>query len=120
MAIRSHLSTGTDIRTKNMWLAAFLVILTGIIHIYIGIVELRIPLFLAGIGFFIGIGIVKFGYGGEGIFLIGAIYTMAQILLWMVYYGVLQEDAFTLIGIVDKIIQIPLVFILLYLYSQSK
>ena len=37
--------------TRLQWLAVALVVITGVIHVYAGIIEGRIPVALAGVGY---------------------------------------------------------------------
>ena len=97
------------------WIALELVFVTGVLHIYAGVVEGRIPLTLAGIGFLGTIGLYLVDYRRRLLSLVGIVYTAVQIPLW---YAV-KAGEFTTVGYVDKAVQVVLVALLVYLYWQT-
>ena len=94
------------------WLAVGLVLLTGIIHIYAGIVEGRLPVTLAGVGFFAAIGLFLLDYRRRQLYLVGVFYTAIQLPLWYVA----KAGEYTALGYTDKAVQIVLIALLAYLY----
>jgi len=98
------------------WLAVALVAVTGIIHVYAGLVEGRIPVTLAGVGFLVAIGLYLADYRRRLLYLVGVLYTAVQIPLWYV----VKAGEFTTIGYLDKGVQVVLVVVLAYLYWQTR
>lgn len=98
------------------WLAVGLVLLTGILHVYAGLVEGRLPLTLAGVGFFGAIVLFLFDYRRRLLYLVGVVYTGIQIPLWYVA----NAGEFTALGYTDKAIQVILVAVLAYLYWSGE
>lgn len=104
-----------SIRTLG-WVAIGLVFVTGVIHVYAGLVEGRIPVALAGFGFLGAIVLYVVGYRRTLLYLVGILYTAVQIPLWYV----VKAGAYTTIGFVDKAVQAVLVLLLAYLYWQTR
>jgi hypothetical protein len=98
------------------WIALGLVFVTGVLHVYAGVVEGRIPVALAGIGFLGAIGLYLVGYRRRLLYLVGIVYTAVQIPLWYV----VKAGEFTTVGYVDKAVQVVLVALLVYLYWQTR
>lgn len=98
------------------WLAMGLVLLTGIFHVYAGIVEGRLPVTLAGVGFFAALGLFLLNFRRQWLYLGGIVYTGVQIPLWYVA----KAGEFTTIGYIDKVIQIVLIVLLVYLYWSKE
>jgi hypothetical protein len=98
------------------WLAVALVAVTGVIHVYAGVVEGRIPVALAGVGFLAAIGLYLVDYRRPLLYLVGIVYTAIQIPLWYV----VKAGEFTTVGYVDKAVQVLLVVVLAYLYWQTR
>ena len=106
----------TESLTRLHWLAILLVFVTGVIHIYAGVIESRIPVSLAGIGFLGAIAVFLFGYRRPLLYLVGVVYTAIQLSLWYV----VKAGEYSTIGYVDKTVQIGLVLLLLYLYWNAR
>lgn len=98
------------------WLAVVLVAVTGLFHIYAGIVEGRIPVALAGVGFLAAIGLYLVDYRSPLLYLVGIVYTAIQIPLWYVA----KAGEFTTVGYLDKAVQVVLIVVLAYLYWQTR
>lgn len=98
------------------WFALFLVLVTGVIHLYSGVIEGRIPVVLAGVGFLGAIILYLLDYRRRLLYVVGALYTAIQIPLWYV----VKAGEYTVIGYVDKAVQVVLVLLLLYLYWGSR
>ncbi|WP_458204911.1 DUF7475 family protein [Haladaptatus sp. NG-SE-30] len=108
------------VRTESIpsigWLTVALIFVTGILHIYAGIVEGRIPLTLAGAGFLGAIVLYLADYRRRLLYLVGIFYTAVQIPLWYVA----NAGEFTTLGYVDKAVQVVLVVLLIYLYWNAR
>ena len=98
------------------WIALGLAFVTGVLHIYAGVVEGRIPVTLAGVGFLAAIGLYLVDYRRPLLYLVGVVYTAVQIPLWYV----VKAGEFTTVGYVDKAVQVVLVVLLVYLYWQTR
>ena len=109
-------SFGTESVTTLGWLAVALVIVTGAIHVYAGVVEGRIPVALAGVGFFGALALYLLNYRRRLLYLVGIVYTAVQLPLWYV----VKAGEFTTVGYVDKAVQVVLILVLAYLYWQSR
>jgi hypothetical protein len=109
-------SVETDSITRVGWLAVALVAITGVLHVYAGAVEGQIPVALAGIGFFAAVGLYLLDYRRRLLYLVGIGYTAVQIPLWYVA----NAGEFSLVGYVDKTVQVVLVAVLVYLYWQTR
>lgn len=98
------------------WLAVVLVVTTGILHVYAGLVEGRIPVALAGVGFLAAVGLYVVDYRRPVLYLVGILYTAVQIPLWYVA----NAGEFTALGYLDKGVQVVLIVVLAYLYWQTR
>jgi hypothetical protein len=98
------------------WLAVVLVLVTGVLHIYSGVIEARIPVLLAGVGFLGAITLYLADYRRRLLYLLGIGYTAIQIPIWFV----VKAGEYTVIGYVDKAVQIVLILVLAYLYWRSR
>jgi hypothetical protein len=101
--------------TRVQWLAVSLVVVTGVLHVYAGFVEGRIPVALAGFGY--GGALVLFfaGYRRRLLYLIGVPYTAVQIPIWLV-----AKSEYGVVDYVDKAIQVVLIAVLVYLYLNAR
>ncbi|MGM0717136.1 MAG: DUF7475 family protein [Halobacteriota archaeon] len=100
--------------TQLQWLAVALVVITGVLHVYAGIVEGRIPVALAGVGYAGALVLFFFDYRRRLLYLIGIPYTAVQIPLWLV-----AKSEYGLIDYVDKAAQVVLILVLIYLYLNT-
>lgn len=107
---------GTDSLTTTHWLAILLVLITGVIHVYAGFVEGRIPVSLAGVGFLGAAVLFLLDYRRSLLYLVGIVYTAVQFPLWYVA----NVGEFTTLGYVDKILQGALIAVLAYLYWKTR
>jgi uncharacterized membrane protein len=106
----------TESISRLGWVAIGLVFVTGVLHVYAGIVEGRIPVSLAGVGFLGAIVLYVVDYRRRLLYLVGILYTVVQIPLWYVA----NAGSFTTLGYVDKAVQVVLVALLAYLYWQTR
>lgn len=98
--------------TATHWFAILLVLVTGGLHVYAGLLEGRIPVALAGVGFFGSVALFLMGFRRLQLYLVGVAYTAVQFPLWYVAYA----GEFTMLGYVDKGAQAVLIVVLAYLY----
>ena len=109
-------SVETDSLTSIHWLAILLILITGAIHVYGGLAEGRIPVSLAGMGFFGAAVLFIWGYRPSLLYLVGIVYTAVQFPLWYV----VKAGEYTALGYVDKTLQGALIVVLAYLYWQER
>lgn len=88
-----------------------LVGITAVTHIYPGIVEGAPPLVLAGLGFLGGGALYVYGFRRRALAVAAIPYTAVQIPLWVV----IKAGNYTLVGYVDKAVQVVLVVALFVL-----
>jgi hypothetical protein len=100
--------------TQIQWLAVALVVVTGVLHVYAGLVEGRIPVALAGVGYAGALVLFFANYRRRLLSLIGIPYTAVQFPLWIV-----AKSEYGLIDYVDKAVQVALIIVLIYLYLNT-
>jgi hypothetical protein len=88
-----------------------LVVVTALTHIYPGIVEGAPPLVVAGLGFLGGAVLYVRGVRRRELALAAIPYTAVQIPMWLF----IKAGNYTLIGYVDKAVQVVLIVALLVL-----
>lgn len=106
----------TESLARMRSLAVGLVVITGVIHLYAGIVEGRLPVTLAGVGYLVAIGPFLRGYRRRLLYLLGIPYTGIQIPLWYAAKG----GEFTALGYFDKTVQVVLIVVLAYLLWRDR
>jgi hypothetical protein len=100
--------------TRLQWLAVALVVVTGGLHVYAGVVKGRIPVALAGAGYVGALVLFFLDYRRRLLYLIGVPYTAVQIPIWLVV-----KSEYGTVDYVDKAVQIVLILVLLYLYLNA-
>jgi len=120
-----------DIDLKNLdkthYLLTGLALLTGLIHLYLGVLigfthSLGLSFTLAGLGFLAGTAAVLMDYRRKLVYLLGIPFTAGQIVLW---YWINQPDLGVflrgrpLIDFIDKVAQVGLLVLLIYLYRSE-
>jgi hypothetical protein len=100
-----------DSFTQLQWLAVALVVVTGVLHVYAGVVEGRIPVALAGVGYAGALVLFFLDYRPRLLYLVGVPYTAVQIPIWLV-----AKAEYGVVDYVDKAVQVLLIVVLLYLY----
>lgn len=113
-ALDGSIETGSLTRTH--WLAVLLALVTGGIHVYAGLVEGRIPVLVAGVGFFGAVGLFLVDYRRSLLYVLGIVYTAVQIPLWYV----VKAGEYTTLGYVDKSLQVVLIALLVYFYWNTR
>jgi len=89
-------------------------VITGVLHVYAGIVEGRIPVALAGVGYAGALVLFFFDYRRRLLYLLGIPYTAVQFPLWIV-----AKSEYGMIDYVDKAVQVALILVLIYLYLNT-
>lgn len=96
------------------WVAVALAVLTGLIHVYLGVTRGVPPFTVAGVGFFLGVAVFLTRYWRRAFYLVAAVFAAVQVLLW-----VLGGMRFFQVGVVDKLVQVALVAVALALYRSG-
>lgn len=92
-----------------------LAVITGGVHLWLGIEESSLALFSAGIGFSIGIVTVVANIRRSTVVKLGIPFTATQ----TVYYLATHFDQITLVSATDKIVQIGLIGVLFLITRRS-
>lgn len=106
----------TDSLTTTHWIAILLVLATGVIHVYAGLTEGRIPVSIAGVGFLGAAVVFLLNYRRPLLYPAGIVYTAVQFPLWYVA----KAGEYTTLGYVDKTLQGVLIVVLAYLYWRER
>lgn len=110
----------TDSLTTLHWIAVAIAIISGIVHLALGVPALPsgfgISFILAGIAFFVAVGLFLIDYRRRLLYLIGIPFTAIQIVL---YFVLNWPDVIAPAGIGDKVLQTTLVVILYVLYRRE-
>jgi len=101
--------------TRIQWLAVALIVVTGVLHVYAGVVEGRIPVALAGVGYAGALVLFLFDYRRRLLYALGIPYTAVQFPLWIV-----AKSEYGMVDYVDKAVQAVLIVVLLYLYANTR
>lgn len=102
--------------TGTHYAALVLASVTGVVHIYLYVVQGFLPFLLAGLGFFgaIGLLLVMPGYR-SWLYLAGIPYTLIQMGGWVV--AGMPDLA---LGVADKVVQVALIALLVVLYRRER
>ena len=100
--------------TRLQWIAIALVAITGVLHVYAGVVEGRAPVALAGVGYAGALVLFFLDYRRRLLYLVGIPYTAVQIPIWLVV-----KSEYGVVDYVDKAAQVVLILVLVYLYLQG-
>lgn len=110
----------TESLTGLHWAGIVLALLTGVIHLFLGVRFIDSPLgvsfILAGLGFVGAVVLLLVDYRRRLLYLVGIPFTAIQIVL---YFVLNWPDVVSPIGIGDKLIQLGLVAVLVVLYRQE-
>jgi hypothetical protein len=100
--------------TRIQWVAIALVAITGVLHVFAGVVEGRAPVALAGVGYAGALALFFLDYRRRLLYLIGIPYTAVQFPLWIV-----AKSEYGVVDYVDKAVQVALIVVLIYLYLNT-
>jgi hypothetical protein len=100
--------------TRIQWVAIALVAITGVLHVFAGVVEGRAPVALAGVGYASALALFFLDYRRRLLYLIGIPYTAVQFPLWIV-----AKSEYGVVDYVDKAVQVALIVVLIYLYLNT-
>ncbi|MEF8820538.1 MAG: hypothetical protein V5A31_13820 [Haloferacaceae archaeon] len=119
------LALQTDSLTTVHWVGVVLALVSGAIHLYLGVSFLSSPLgiafLLAGLGFFGAVALVLLDVRRRLVYLAGVPFTGLQIAIWY-QVQVAQRGLFNLgaLDYVDKAAQVGLIVVLLYLIREER
>jgi hypothetical protein len=119
------LALQTDSLTPVHWVGVVLALVSGAIHLYLGVSFLSSPLgppfLLAGLGFLGAVALVLLDVRRHLVYLVGVPFTGVQIAIWY-QVQVAERGLFNLgpLDYVDKAAQVLLVVILLYLIREER
>ncbi|MGM0399617.1 MAG: DUF7475 family protein [Halobacteriota archaeon] len=119
----STTDSGTSIRTESLtglhWIAIVLALVTGMIHLVLGVSFISDPMgwsfLFAGVVFLAAIVAVLYDYRRRLIYLLGIPFTGGQIVAWYV----VNAPEFSPLGIGDKVVQLVLIVVLALLYTRE-
>lgn len=117
-------ASGSSLQTESLtglhWSAIVLALITGVVHLYLGVSFITDPMgwafLFAGVVFLAAIGGVLVDYRRRLIYLLGIPFIAAQIVAW---YFVNAPD-FSTLGLTDKVVQVVLIGILAFLYTREE
>jgi len=104
-----------DAHAPLHWAAVALAAVSGVIHVYLGVVEGIPPFVVAGVGFFVGIAVFLTRFWRRLFYPVAAVFAFVQIALWLA--GGMR---FFTLGVVDKVVQAAFVVVVLYLYRVGE
>ena len=110
----SGLGIETNTLTGAHWAAIGLAATTGLVHLYLFWSQEFLPFLLAGLGFFGAIALLLVGIRHRFLYLAGVLYTLAQMGGWV---AAGMPDFW--LGVFDKIVQLALIVVLVYLYRRE-
>jgi hypothetical protein len=114
--------------TSLHWVGVVLALLTGVIHLFLGVNFISSPLgisfLLAGLGFVGAVVLLLMDYRRRLLYAVGVPYTAIQIVLWYYFnFAANPQKSFPAdvgtIGWVDKLAQLVLIVVLVVLYRQE-
>jgi hypothetical protein len=112
------LSLATDSLTSLHWLGVGLAVITGLLHLGLGVsfglTGFGISFVVAGLGFLAGVVALLVDYRRRLLYGLGIPFTLGQIVLWYV----VNAPEFSTLGIVDKVVQVALVAVLAVLWRR--
>jgi hypothetical protein len=113
------LSAGGD-RTPLHYAGIALAVVTGVVHLVLGVGNLTSPFgvafVVAAAGFFGGAAMVWVDYRRRLVYLLGIPFTLGQVVL----YFVLNPDPVAPLGLLDKAVQVAFVAVLVVLYRREE
>lgn len=113
----------TDSLTSVVWVGIAVAVVSGLIHLFLGVRQLPsglgISFVLAGLGFLGAVALVLVGYRRSTVYLVGVPFVLVQIVFWYYVNFVGESASFPgdvgTLGAVDKIAQVVLLVVLVRL-----
>lgn len=120
MSIASRLETAS--LTGLHWVAVVLAVLSGVVHLVLGVrffpEGTAIAFILAGVAFFVAIGLFLIDYHRRLLYAVGVPFVLAQIVAWL-WINQRQQPEISPVEGVDKAAQVVLILILVLLYRRA-
>lgn len=114
---RSRIDTAS--MSTLYWVGIGLAVITGVIHLFLGVLSitsaLGVSFIVAGVGFFAGVAAVLTDTRRRLVVLLGIPFTAGQIALWYLF----NAPDFSPLGIGDKVVQALLIVVLAGLYRNE-
>ncbi|WP_338740468.1 DUF7475 family protein [Haloplanus salilacus] len=102
------------------WVGTALAVVTGVIHLVLGVRFLDSPLgisfLLAGVAFLVAVLLLLVDYRRRLLYLVGIPFTAIQVVL---YFPLNWPDVVSPVGLGDKAVQVALVAVLIVLYRRA-
>lgn len=125
MSVSSRIETAS--LTGLHWVAIVLALVSGVIHLILGVnfspEPLGIAFLLAGLGFLGAVTLMLINYRRRLLYAVGIPYTAIQIVLWYYLNFAAGPKSFPseigTMGAVDKIAQVVLIVVLIVLYRRG-
>lgn len=120
MSVTSQIETAS--LTGLHWLAVVLSLLSGVIHLVLGVMFFpqgtAIAFVLAGIAFLVAVGLFLRNYRRRLLYAVGVPFVLVQIVLyyWINYRN---QPAISPVEAVDKVAQLVLIVVLVVLYRRA-
>jgi len=106
--------------TRLHWIGIVLAVITGVVHLYFGVLALDtlqgVSFVLAGIAFFVAVLLLLLDFRRRLLYLVGIPFTGVQVVL---YFYLNWPDVLSPGGIGDKAVQVALIAILIVLYRRE-
>ncbi|WP_254768202.1 DUF7475 family protein [Salinilacihabitans rarus] len=106
------------------WLAIALAVVTGVVHLVLGVDFLPHPMgaafLIAAVGFFGGVALVLVGYRRRLLYLLGVPFTAGQVVLWYLLNRPAGVADLSGAEAVDKVAQLLLIAALTVLYARDR
>lgn len=110
----------TESLTRLHWVGIVLAIITGVVHLYFGVLALDTvqgaSFVLAGIAFFVAVLLLLLDFRRRLLYLVGIPFTGIQVVLYFLFNW---PDVLGPGGIGDKVVQVSLIVILVVLYRRE-
>ena len=120
MSVTDRIDTSS--LTWMHWLAGALALISGIIHLVLGVRFIEdptgIPFILAGLGFIGGVILGLFDYRRRLLYLVGVVFVAAQIVAYY-FINYLNQPAISPVEAIDKVAQVVLIVLLVVLYRRE-
>ena len=120
MSVTSQIKTAS--LTGLHWLAVALSLLSGVVHLVLGVMFFpqgtAIAFLLAGIAFLVAVGLFLRNYRRRLLYAVGVPFVLVQIILyyWINYRN---QPAISPVEAVDKVAQLVLIVVLVVLYRRA-
>ncbi|MFB6101617.1 MAG: hypothetical protein ABEJ73_03535 [Haloplanus sp.] len=106
--------------TRLHWFGIVLAVVTGIVHLYFGVLALDtlqgVSFVLAGVAFFVAVLLLLLDFRRRLLYLVGVPFIGLQVVL---YFVLNWPDVLNPGGIGDKVVQVTLIAILVVLYRRE-